>query len=77
MDNLSVLLKKNVLDGKEMTENINDRSETEFALLEDPPNMQRTASNETTVVSEIPNMINEENVIIATGQGKRTSFNFK
>ena len=72
---MSVLLKKNVLDGKEMTENINDRSE--FALLEDHLNMQRTASNETSVVSEIPNMINEENVIIAPGQGKRTSFNFK
>ena len=76
-DNMSVLLKKNVLDGKEMTENINDRSETEFALLEDHLNMQRTASNETSVVSEIPNMINEENVVIAPGQGKRTSFNFK
>ena len=32
-DNLSVLLKKNS-DEKEMTENINDRSETEFASKE-------------------------------------------
>ena len=60
---------KNVSDGKEMTENLNDRSETEFASVEDPLNM-RTASNETTLVSEIPNIINDENVIIAPGQGK-------
>ena len=40
-DNLSVLLKKNVSDGKEMTENINDKSETEFASDEDPLNMHR------------------------------------
>ena len=30
---------KNVSDRKEMTENINDRSETEFVSLEDPLNM--------------------------------------
>ena len=62
---------KNISDGKEMTENVNyDRSETEFASFEDPLNMYRIASNETTLVSEIPNMINEENVIIAPEQGK-------
>ena len=27
-----------------MTENMNNRSETEFASAEDPPNMHRTAS---------------------------------
>ena len=32
--------------------------------------MYRTASNETTLVSEIPIIINEENVIIAPGQRK-------
>ena len=54
-----------------MTENVNYiRSETEFASVEDPPNMYRTALNETTLASEIPNIINEENVIIAPGQGK-------
>ena len=37
-----------------MTENINDRSEKEFASVEDPLNMHRTASIETTLVSEIP-----------------------
>ena len=61
-----------------MTENINGRSETsEFASVEDPLNMHRTAINETTLVSQIPNMINEENVIIAPGQEKKNSFNFK
>ena len=62
---------KNVSDRKESTENINDRSETEFASVEDPLNMHRIASNETTLVSDIPNIINDENVIIALGQGKR------
>ena len=62
---------KNVSDRKESTENINDRSETEFASVEDPLNMHRIASNETNLVSDIPNIINDENVIIALGQGKR------
>ena len=53
-----------------MTEKINDRSETEFALVEDPLNMNRTASNETFLVSETPNIINDEHVAIASGQGK-------
>ena len=54
-----------------MTENVNYiRSETEFASVEDPLNMYRTAPNETTLASEIPNIINEENVIIAPGRGK-------
>ena len=54
---------KYVSDKKEMTENINGRSETQFSLVEDPLNMHRTASNETNLVSEILNIINEENVI--------------
>lgn len=32
--------------------------------------MHRTASNKTTLVSELFNIFNEENVIIASGQGK-------
>ena len=35
---------KNVSDRKEITENINDRSETEFSSDEDPLNMHRAAS---------------------------------
>ena len=62
---------KNVSDRKQITENINDRTETEFASVEDPLNMHRTASNETTLVSEILNIISDENVIIAPGQGKK------
>ena len=54
-----------------MTESVKDtRSETEFASAEDPYNIHRTASNETTLVFEIPNTIDEENVIVAPGQGK-------
>ena len=51
---------KNVSDGKEMSKNINDRSQTEFASVQDPLNMQRTTLNKTTLVSEIPNIINEK-----------------
>ena len=61
---------KNVSDGKEMTKNINDRSETEFGSVEDPLNMHRTASNEKSLVSEIPYIINKEIFIIAPGQRK-------
>ena len=61
---------------KKNSENRND-TKTECASVEDPLNMHRTASNETTLVSEIPNIINEENVLIAPGQGKKNSFNFK
>ena len=34
--------------------------------------MHITGSNETTLVSEIPNITNDENVIIAPGQGEKT-----
>ena len=50
--------------------------ETEYASVEDPLSMHRTASNETTLISEFPNITNEKNVIIAPGQGKN-SFNSK
>ena len=46
------------------------------ASVDDPLIMHRTASNEATLVSEIPNIINMENVIIAPGQEKN-SVNFK
>ena len=71
------VIEKKISGRKESTENVNDRIETEFASVEDPLNMHRTASNETTLVSDILNIINEEDVIIAPGQGKKNSFNFK
>ena len=37
--------------------------------------MHRSGSNETALVSEIPCIINDENVIIAPGQGKKTVSN--
>ena len=50
-------------------ENVNE-SETEYASVEDPPNIHSTASNETTLASDIPNIVNNENIIIAPSQGK-------
>ena len=65
------IIEKNISDGKEMNKNINyNISETEFASVEDLLNMYRTTSNETTLVSESSNIINEENVIIPPEQGK-------
>ena len=64
------IAKKIILDGKEMRENINHiESRTEYASVEGPLNMHRTSSNKTTLISEIPNVINNQNVIIAPGQG--------
>ena len=63
---------KNISDGKEITENRNGRSEPEFALVEDLLHIHRTVSNKTTLVSVIPNIILEENFIIAPGQRKKT-----
>ena len=54
---------------KEMSENTND-TEVEFASVEELLNIHRSESNKTTLVSEIPNIINKVNVIIAPGQGK-------
>ena len=50
-------------------ENVNE-SETEYASVEDPLNIHRTASNQTTLVSDISNIVSNENIIIAPGQGK-------
>ena len=47
-------------------------NETERGSAEDPLSMQRTESNETAIVSGIPSITNDENVIIAPGQGKKT-----
>ena len=57
-----------------MCENINDaESKTEKSFGENPPNKHRTELNETTLVSDILNVINKENFIIKY----YTSFNFK
>ena len=44
--------------------------ETEYGSAEDPLSMHRDGSNEIAPVSEIPYIINDENVIIAPGQRK-------
>ena len=53
---------------KVFTKNIS--TETEYGSVEDPLSKHRTGSNETALVSEIPNITNDENVIIAPRQGK-------
>ena len=50
-----------------MSENIND-TETEYATIEDPLSLHRTSSNVTCVISEIRNIIIEENVILQQGK---------
>ena len=45
--------------------------ETEYDSVEDPLSIHRTASNETALVSEIPYIINDENVIIAPGERQK------
>ena len=51
-----------------MTKNINDISETEFVSVEDPINMHKTKSDETTFALKIPIIINDKNVNIASRQ---------
>ena len=48
---------KNISDRKQTSENRND-IEIEHASVEDPLSMHRNASNETTIISDIPNLIN-------------------
>ena len=54
-----------------MSEVIND-TETEYVSVEDLLNLLRTVSNIRNLISEIQNINNEENVIIALGQRKKT-----
>ena len=59
---------------QDITKSIHTRvisNETEYCSVEDPLSMQRTGSNETALVSEIPSIINDKNVIIAPGQEKK------
>ena len=72
---------KGIFNRTEMNESTNN-SETGYGLVEDPLSMHRSVSNETTLISEIPNIVAEENVIIAPGQKqnkkkkKKNSSNF-
>ena len=59
---------------QDVTESIHTKvisNETEYGSVEDPLSMHRTGSNEASLVSKIPSMINDENVIIAPAQGKK------
>ena len=47
-------------------------NETEYDSVEDSLSIHRTASNETNLVSAVPYIINDENVIIAAVQEKKT-----
>ena len=46
-------------------------NETEYGSVKDALIMHKTGSHERNLVSEIPYIINDENVIIAPGQGKK------
>ena len=59
--------KKIVSNGKEMSESLND-TYTVYASVEHLQNKHKSASDETTLVSEIQDIMNEENVIISAGQ---------
>lgn len=56
---------------EEVSESRND-TETEYVSVEDLLNLLRTVSNIRNLISEIQNINNEENVIIALGQRKKT-----
>ena len=60
---------KIISDGNELSE-IMHGIDIEYVSVKDPLNLHRATSNETAFASEIPNIINEENVIISPGQGK-------
>ena len=59
-------------DSTEISESIND-TKTEYASVEDPLSMYRTASNETILISEIPNIMRE---MLLLHQGKEKKFQF-
>ena len=54
-------------DAAESIHKKNISIETEYGSVEDTLSKHRTGSNETALVSEIPNIINDENAIIAPG----------
>ena len=66
-----IVTENSISDGKDMNKNNNENaSEAEYASVEDTLNIHRNATNETTLISEIRNIINEENITIASGQDK-------
>ena len=61
------------IDEQDFVESILNKiisNETEYDSAEDTLSMHRTASNETALVSEVPYIINDENVIVTLGQGE-------
>ena len=59
---------------QDVTERIHKKiisNETEYGSVEDPLSTHTTGSNETALFPEIPSIINDENVIVAPGQGKK------
>ena len=56
---------------EKMDKNTNkNTTEAEYSSVEDPLNMYKPATNDTTLISEIPKMINGQNIIIVSGEGK-------
>lgn len=53
-----------------MSKSKND-NETQNCLGENPLSINRTSSDETTLISEIPNIINQEKLIATSGQGEK------
>ena len=70
-ENLCVT-EKYISEGKEISENMND-IEIEYALVEDPLNIRRSASNESTLVLEYRNIFNKEKVLLHQGKEKHIS----
>ena len=66
---------KNISNGNEFSENINV-IEIAYVAVRDHLNIDRAKSNEKAFVSEIPNIINEENGIVSPRQ-KENQFQFK
>ena len=54
---------------KNNKENAIGACKMQYVSVEDPLNMHTNGTNETTLISESPNIINEENFIIAPGRG--------
>ena len=70
----------NIDEHQDVAESIHKKiisNETEYDSVEDPLSVHRAASNETALVSEVPYITDNENIIITPVQAKKTCFNFK